>query len=336
MLKVKKMPEILDVKKSVERELLSIPGVVGVGVGRSNIDTIHIYAEKYIYQLPKEIGGYPVQLIITDRIRPLSLIQIPYVELLSPLDVDRKAKWRPAPGGVSIGHHLITTGTLGSRVYDAYSRERLILSNCHVLAAADSDQTPRANVGDPILQPGPYDGGVVETDQIASLLRWVKLKEGKANVVDCALARPLADEDLLDEILNVGSVTTWTDPITGMPVKKSGRTTSLETGIIMDINATITVDYGIFGISFQDQIITGNMAKGGDSGSLLVDDVGNAVGLLFAGSSTLTAHNKIANVMNALGISFSYVQPSYLPPRTSVFSFIQLPILAGLASLFLV
>lgn len=328
------MSEILDVKKSIEQELLSIPGVVGVGIGHSNTDTIHIYAEKYVYQLPKKIGGYPVQLIITDRIRPLSLMQIPYIKPMPPLEVDRKAKWRPAPGGVSIGHFNITAGTLGSRVYDAYSRERFILSNCHVLAAADSDHTTRANVGDAILQPGKYDGGTVETDQIASLLRWVKLKETEANIVDCALARSLADEDVLDEILDVGPVSTWTDPIVGMPVKKSGRTTSLRTGTITDIDAIITVDYGVFTATFEDQIITGNMAEGGDSGSLLADDVGNAVGLLFAGSSTLTAHNKITNVMGALGIDFSYAPP--LPPRSSAFSFIQLPILAGVASLFMV
>jgi hypothetical protein len=45
------------------------------------------------------------------------------------------------------------------------------------------------------------------------------------------------------------------------------------------------------------------MSQGGDSGSLLLDsDSGAATGLLFAGSSQVTVHNAISNVLMALGV----------------------------------
>ena len=44
------------------------------------------------------------------------------------------------------------------------------------------------------------------------------------------------------------------------------------------------------------------MSQGGDSGSLLLSESLEATGLLFAGSSRVTVHNNIANVLLALGI----------------------------------
>ena len=57
----------------------------------------------------------------------------------------------------------------------------------------------------------------------------------------------------------------------GMKVEKSGRTTEFSTGEITLLDATVRVNYGGNKIAtFEDQIITGNMSAGGDSGSLLV------------------------------------------------------------------
>ena len=50
------------------------------------------------------------------------------------------------------------------------------------------------------------------------------------------------------------------------------------------------------------QIVTTNMSAGGDSGSLLCDMNERAVGLLFAGSSSVTIHNDIRYVQALLGI----------------------------------
>ncbi|MEW6230146.1 MAG: hypothetical protein AB1700_19020, partial [Bacillota bacterium] len=54
--------------------------------------------------------------------------------------------------------------------------------------------------------------------------------------------------------------------------------------------------------TFRDQFLTGPMADGGDSGSLLVDGEMRAVGLLFAGSDKSTIYNRITNVLEALDV----------------------------------
>ncbi len=72
-------------------------------------------------------------------------------------------KMRPAGGGASIGHYQITAGTFGCLVKD-HAGNINILSNNHVLANSN-----KAKLLDPILQPGPYDGGTVTNDSIAFL-----------------------------------------------------------------------------------------------------------------------------------------------------------------------
>ncbi len=247
-------------------------------------------------------------------------------------------KWRPAPGGVSIGHYAITAGTLGAVVKDTSTNEKLILSNNHVLANSND-----AEIGDAILQPGPYDGGTLPDDTIAHLLRFVPIKyvldlpdcpistsvasianffaralgskhrlvamrqQLEANQVDAALAKPVEPGMVSDEILSIGQIVGTKEAELGLAVRKSGRTTGYTTGTIELLDATVNVSYGTGKIAtFEGQIVTSAMSQGGDSGSLLVDANENlALGLLFAGSDQTTIHNPISAVINALNISFA-------------------------------
>jgi len=122
--------------------------------------------------------------------------------------------------------------------------------------------------------------------------------------VDAAVARPVNDAEILDEILEIGVVQGTTPAVLGMPVRKSGRTTAFTTGEILVLDATVSVSYGAGRTaSFENQIVTTPMSQGGDSGSLLVD--GNslqAVGLLFAGSEQSTIHSPIQAVLDSLEI----------------------------------
>jgi V8-like Glu-specific endopeptidase len=45
------------------------------------------------------------------------------------------------------------------------------------------------------------------------------------------------------------------------------------------------------------------MSQGGDSGSAVLDEKNQLVGLLFAGSDTTTIINRIENVFSALGVT---------------------------------
>lgn len=221
---------------------------------------------------------------------------------------------RPAEGGYSVGHFKITAGTIATCVYDILPNTGIgippkyyILSNNHVLANSND-----ASLGDPILQPGPFDGGTDPADRIASLSRFVPITFSPPvsltlhnNLVDAAVAEGQF-HDLDREIYWTGHVRGWRPKAkvtVGTIVQKTGRTTNYTTGRVTAINATVDVGYGGGKVArFKDQIITTNMSAGGDSGSLVTtpDDV--AVGLLFAGSSVATIVNQIENVRSLLRV----------------------------------
>ncbi len=212
------------------------------------------------------------------------------------------AKRRPCPGGYSIGHPRVTAGTLGgvARVGNVWG---YILSNNHVLAAQNSGA-----VGDPIYQPGVYDGGTA-ADTIGHLERWVPVNvSGGNNEVDCAFAKALApwDQNVTRHVEGIGTPAAVADAAVGQAVRKSGRTTEVTTGTIVSDNATLSLAFGGGQAVFVNQLQTTHMASGGDSGSLLWDQGSlTVVGLLFAGSNTVTYHNKINRVLALLSQAYT-------------------------------
>jgi hypothetical protein len=268
--------------------------------------------------VPTALDGMPTDVVETGVIRAL---QAP------------TGRFRPAPGGVSVGHIAITAGTLGCWV--TKNGQKVMLSNNHVLANSND-----AEIGDPILQPGPFDGGSSPQDRIADLTQFVPIAfEGEPsdcpfanavisvfnlgckvigsntryrlaklqaadNLVDVAIATPLNAADVKDEILNIGPIQGSTQGELGMAVKKSGRTTGLTTGEILQVDVTANVQYGGGRIArFTDQLLAGAMSQGGDSGSAVLNDNNRLIGLLFAGSDTTTIINRIEHVFSALGVS---------------------------------
>jgi hypothetical protein len=251
-------------------------------------------------------------------------IGYPFAEGSGPLEAGTQTlarRIRPAEGGYSVGHFKITAGTIATCVYDILSDGTVsppahgigippsyyILSNNHVLANSND-----ASPGDPILQPGPVDGGVDPADRIARLSRFIPITfeppvplAQHNNLVDAAVAQG-EFHDLDREIYWIGYVRGWrrkANVTVGTIVQKTGRTTNYTTGRITAINATVDVGYGGGRVArFKDQIVTTNISAGGDSGSLVttLDDV--AVGLLFAGSSIATIINQIENVRSLLKV----------------------------------
>lgn len=291
--------ELLDIKKKEEDDILDLPGVTGVGLRNRRI-MVYVQDKSVAEKLPVSVQGVPVSAVVTGTIKTLSKLVSPYS--IAAFSAPRTDKWRPAVGGVSIGSLDVTAGTAG----DVYVRNintgmPEILSNNHVLAQ-DWGDMDMGEVGKPIVQPGPYDGGS-SADKIGSLNRWKRV-EYTGNLIDAAIASVDNLDLVKDEVLDVGKIMGTIEGSEGMQVFKSGRTTGLTNSTITDMNATIKVQ-GEGTVELEDQIMTGFMAQGGDSGSLLctkVNDQPYAVGLLHAGSDTVTVHCKWKHIRELLGV----------------------------------
>ena len=316
---------VQQIKRQYEVELMRKSNVVATGVGfkiagsvQTNEPAVIVSVKKKLplaqlteaEMVPKTYGNVKTDVIETGEIVAFQ---------------DPRQKMRPARPGVSIGHYLITAGTLGCLVRKG--GQVYILSNNHVLANSNN-----ASLGDAILQPGTADGGTL-ADQIGTLAEFVPIafdgappplpggclpqllalfgvkpratpqqNEPGNNHVDCALALPTTPDLVNPDILNIGVPIGSGTATLGTALQKSGRTTGYTTGSVLQIDVTVTVNYGGPLATFTGQLMAGAMSQGGDSGSAVLDMNKRVVGLLFAGSATTTILNPIQFVLDALGV----------------------------------
>ena len=314
--------KIREIKEKSIDSLLKKMNVVGAGIGRKIQDgkvtdelCLRIYVEKKIARSQlkkKDLIKSEIQKVKTDVIG---------IGKLRFQQCDQKTRKRPAFGGDSSGschsttYGYISAGTLGCVVIDRGDGSRCILSNNHVFADYDSDTASRANVGDPLVQPGTLDGGTCTTaaDRIATLKRWVPFNSTGDNLVDAALGELINGTDVSDEIgCDIGRVQgireLTADDIDTLQVQKCGRTTCYTTGTVTDIDVTVNVGYEVEGVEnvyrFVHQILTTAMSTSGDSGSLILDMNEKAVALLFAGSDAVTVGTPIQTVLDELNLEF--------------------------------
>ncbi len=195
-------------------------------------------------------------------------------------------KKRPLRVGSCISHERLTSGTLGAFVHDtqAGSGEILILSCRHVI----SDESDRRR----ILQPGRAHGGTLR-DHFGDLKRWALLRR-TGNVADAAVATITDKKAMPDDlkIPNLGELTgMWRladmEHLLGIEVVKVGSRTKVTRGRVSWV--------GPYAMAYDDrdrwfnQLIEvkgkrGPFSEGGDSGALVVDTKGRAVGLLIGGN----------------------------------------------------
>ena len=279
------------------------PNVVGVGIGRRTTRgtateelALKVYVKQKIHPLLVKDGE-----VIPDEVEgvPTDVEEAGEFSIWRPIPPIYQRKVRPAMGGLSIGHYTITAGTFACLVKDA--GETFILSNNHVLANEN-----RGLEGDPILQPGRFDGGKTDRDVIGRLDTFVAVDPEGTNLVDGALAAPFDARDVTPDILGIGRLRGTKDATLEEKVMKSGRTTRKTNGTVVDASATLRVGYQTGSYLFTDQMIVkgerGAFSAGGDSGSTIVGYDGKAVGLLFAGSPFFTIGNKMTNVEKALDV----------------------------------
>lgn len=324
------------------QELSGDDNIIGIGQGYKWIRGENSGQKATVVLVRKKLAKDNLMrsTLIPQRInnRPTDVIEVGDIRLLN----DRTGFMRPARPGISIGHYKVSAGTLGAIVKDRTTGETLILSNNHVLANSSDGADDRAAIGDIILQPGSIDGNNEQVDAtIGHLQRFVPLnrrvstsqcpiaklfettlnkciaifrpnyqvrvlRENDAvNIVDCAVAKPVSEAVISQDILGLGKIAGVKEPEIGLEIKKSGRSSGITSSFILATDVTVRVDVGNkeFGI-FTDQILAGPMSIPGDSGSIILTEDNYAIGLLFAGSDKVTMLNRIDNVLDALNIKF--------------------------------
>jgi hypothetical protein len=284
---------------------------IGMGVGAGSrpgewrivarawsLDDWHTPALERVRSLP----AGEVDLRITGVIQPRAL----------PLGGPGTKTCRPLVAGCSIGHHqMMMAGTLGAFVRQAQGG-LLMLSNNHVLVEGN-----RRSANDAIVQPGLQDGGQLPGGAVGQLQEFVRLLPD-ANVVDAAVATvddsALPDDLALPGIGLIKGCCTAADLAvrleTRARVHKIGRTTGMTSGILTSVIRDFPVSYNGTERWFGSVIEVTSTDNGrpfsdqGDSGALVVDDDGLAVGIIFSGDEEATYLNPMAAVLGSLQVSF--------------------------------
>lgn len=313
-------PRVLDIVAVQERHtpvLMSNDKVVGTAIGLSENGTlvVKVYTKEPLvgHEVPQTLDGVPVEVEVTGEFRAMrggggvshTAKQTP------PIQLGTSGGWR-----YDLANGYCCGGTLGSLIQ--VGSQKRILSNYHVFEAdiVAGGNNLVATTGDYIIQPGLIDVNCAATSaqNVATLVKTSSLPN---NNVDCSSATIITGMvDPYGSILEIGTISSSTvAAYVGQLVKKSGRTTGLTRSYVNGLNGTVTISYEnecagdvVFSKTFTGQIFVyqkkSSFLAGGDSGSLMVEDVATnarAVGLLFAGSTSLAIANPINEVLSFFG-----------------------------------
>jgi hypothetical protein len=286
------MRHALEAQQRFGPDLLRRGGVhtIAIGFKRSggqDSDEIAVLAFVSKKRPPEEVGDQliPPRLVfysVHDREDVTVLTDVREASPPKPLahvSDDLTARVRPVPGGYSLGYWGTSAGTLGGWVWESDSNSIVLLSNEHVIGSI---------TGTKVLQPGVADGGAAQVDAFAATIK-------TAATYDASVALANDPADIAMRIIGSGpAVLELTDPVLGMLVEKTGRTTKHTLGKIVATNSMFIPPGGVVGDTFVEPDPPGaNFVEGGDSGSLLLERVHpqertwkRVVGLIWGGAST--------------------------------------------------
>jgi hypothetical protein len=275
--------EIRAAVDSAKQSLRGHPDVVSVGMGFKYRNGVRTDEVCIVVGVRKKL---PASEVSPGRLIPATIADVPtdVVEYGHIRAYELTARRRPCPPGYSVGHGLVTAGTLGAWVRRGSGNERYVLSNNHVLAASNE-----ASPGDFIRQPGRADGGT-DSDRFARLTEFVRIRfdaggggDGKKttaamawrawrspanfvarllgcpfrlevrlqsveqpypNLVDAAIAQVILEDWVEVEVPSIGEPAGIRDFQLGDRVQKTGRTTEHTRGMVETVGAQVQVDYG--------------------------------------------------------------------------------------------
>jgi hypothetical protein len=236
----------------------------------------------------------------------------------APVQMGTSGGWR-----YDLANGYCCGGTLGSLIQDGQGTQ-YVLSNWHVLYSdiVNGGNNRVASAGDPVIQPALIDVGCNANSSIniATLLAPSTGGSLPSANIDAGVAQVIPGQvDASGAILDIGTISSSTVAASiGQGVKKMGRTTGLGRATVDGLNANIQIGYenecaggSAFTKTFTGQIVTTNdrctFLDGGDSGSLMVEDVETnprAVGLLYAGS--VSCNKRAIAIANPIGDVLSH------------------------------
>ncbi len=228
-----------------------------------------------------------------DLVIDTSLIDYPVDLPRASYGINQQYSWWPQPvnprghlfnplrGGISISNSATYGyGTMGGKVIDRRTGKEMILSNWHVLVGSWY-----VGPGIPIYQPGRMHGGTSD-NTVAYLTRDAMDLFMDAAVAELNHARPMINEQV-----DLGSVTGVTAPERDMLVTKSGSRTEVTEGVITGLIGRMAMTYdGVRRVirnvvHISQTPLNEEVSAGGDSGSWWLEKgTRRAVGLHFAGS----------------------------------------------------
>jgi hypothetical protein len=215
---------------------------------------------------------------------------------------------RPARPGFNISHRSGGSGTLGCVVRSLDTGERLGLSCGHVIA-----RSGRASRGDPVFVPSLEEAqandlldsapfGVLESvGQISFDL------ERAATNVDAATVRPNTPTALDNRLalLDVRPSGVLQDAPIGLPVQKVGFVSEKTFGAVIAQHAILGLPFVDEGgrtrtVWFTDLLGVTSFTQPGDSGALVMDLQGQAVGLHMASAEGMSVCAPIQRVLDSM------------------------------------
>lgn len=293
---IKQQEKLLAVYEKVKDKLKGYPNVVNIGIGVKEKDgqltdegciKIIVREKKKESDLdasaiiPKEVEGIATDIIILKE----------KISLAACTD-DRSTNHRPLQGGgyiknVRKGSGVGGGGTMGCLGQLDSDSSWVILSNHHVLYGDDGQD------GDEIGQPWVGCCCCCKTNVIAKNL-------DKDTGLDCAIAKVVDDVGLENKILEIGNIQGGgaVAAVNGERLRKRGARTGFTSGTISFIDPgtkEITIDPKAASGPADDPGGCTNYQSGvtvfayhGDSGSVVVNDNNEVVGLLYSVSNDYT------------------------------------------------
>lgn len=288
---------ITNAKKSAVEDLLKRPGVTGVDTGfkiiggqRTDQIVIRVFVQEKknvpeAERIPQTINGVPTDVIQCDP------------KLLNGF-------LNPVQGGLIIEDSNSKHGTGGMVVFNGLRGvgQPMLLTCHHVVAGIDGRLRP----GSAMFQPNPPNPPFPPDRRVGLVDR------GLFNgVVDAAVVS-INWPGISGQILDIGPIKGVNQATLNMRVRKHGGTTNLTIGTVTGIDADLLLA-GPTGVTrFTNQIsIAGDpvtsptFALPGDSGSVVINETGNVIGMVFAGdlgAGKLTFANHINAILNALDL----------------------------------